>query len=57
MFETMPRFVTCGQLFDDWQADVLHGEPPRRYAFGEGLEQIQIGPGSVTLLGWIARYG
>ncbi|TWU33742.1 DnaB-like helicase C-terminal domain-containing protein [Novipirellula artificiosorum] len=45
------NYIRCDRLFDDWQDDVLHGEPPRRYDIGEGLDHIRLGPGSVSLLG------
>ncbi|EMI52187.1 DnaB-like helicase C-terminal domain-containing protein [Rhodopirellula sallentina] len=44
-------FVRCDRLFDDWQDDVLHGDPPRRFDIGPGLEHIRLGPGMVALLG------
>ncbi|MDA9857486.1 DnaB helicase C-terminal domain-containing protein [Rubripirellula sp.] len=44
-------FIRCDRLFDDWQDDVLHGEPPRRFDIGDGLDHIRLGPGSVALLG------
>ncbi|QDV63791.1 DnaB-like helicase C-terminal domain-containing protein [Crateriforma conspicua] len=48
---TAANFIRCDRLFDDWQDDVLHGEPPRRYDIGPGLEHVRLGPGTVSLLG------
>lgn len=45
------NYVRCDRLFDDWQDDVLHGEPPRRYDIGPGLDHVRLGPGSVSLIG------
>lgn len=47
------NFVTAADAFDTWRDDILHGTPPVLYRLGtpEGLGQITIGPGLVTLLG------
>jgi replicative DNA helicase len=44
-------FIRCDRLLDDWQDDVLHGAPPRRFDIGDGLDHIRLGPGTVALLG------
>lgn len=36
---------------DEWREDILHGQPPRRYELGDGLEHIRFGPGTVALIG------
>ncbi|MDV6031344.1 MAG: AAA family ATPase [Phycisphaera sp. RhM] len=48
---TSQKFIRCDRLFDDWHDDVLHGEPPRRFDIGEGLEHVRFSPGTVALLG------
>ena len=44
-------FILASRLFDDWQDDVLHGDPPTRYDIGPGLDHVRLGPGMVALLG------
>lgn len=51
MTEQRTTFVRCDRMFDDWQDDVLHGEQPRRFDIGPGLDHIRLGPGMVALLG------
>ncbi len=45
MTEGSKHYIRCDRLFDDWQDDVLHGEPPRRFDIGDGLDHIRFGPG------------
>lgn len=51
MTEAKKHYIRCDRMFDDWQDEVLHGEPPRRFDIGEGLEHIRFGPGTVALIG------
>lgn len=51
MTDERKPFIRCDRLFDDWHDDVLHGEPPRRFDIGGGLDHIRFGPGTVALLG------
>ena len=47
----MSNYVLTDDLLDDWRDDVLHGPPPKRFAMGNGLESISLGPGMVALIG------
>jgi replicative DNA helicase len=47
-----PQFAVAADLFSTWRDDVLAGEPPVRWPLGTGcLDQIELGPGQVLLLG------
>jgi len=47
-----PQFAVAADLFVTWRDDVLTGEPPTRWPLGTGcLDQIELGPGQVLLLG------
>ena len=46
------NFLAAADLLHSWRDDVLSGKPPVLYPMGAGeLEQIEIGPGRVLLLG------
>ena len=49
---TIPSYQTADHLLPIWEQDVRSGNPPLRFAVGEGeLGHLMIGPGLVTLIG------
>jgi len=45
-------FIAAADALPDWRDDVLSGKPPVLYPVGNGeLARVEIGPGTVTLLG------
>ena len=52
MTNTKAMFQSAADVLDGWRDDVLTGAPPVFYPIGSGeLARIEIGPGTVTLLG------
>jgi replicative DNA helicase len=52
MTNTKAMFQSAADVLDAWRDDVLTGAPPVFYPIGSGeLARIEIGPGTVTLLG------
>ena len=49
---TIPSYQTADHLLPIWEQDVRSGNPPLRFAVGEGeLGHLTVGPGLVTLIG------
>jgi replicative DNA helicase len=47
-----PQYHCAADVLTNWRADVLSGKPPELFPVGTGeFSRIEIGPGTVTLLG------